>query len=187
MNFGIAQAGKLVLLPRFEVHMALKELDKEKPSFFPGVPRLFVALNEAPETREVRPEVGEGLHLGRGAAPARGRGEVPPGDRRRQPRGGVRAHRDVAGDAREPVRRAEARDHRSADPRHRLPDRLARGSGQRGAAGRARRALHQGTAGHARVLEQARGHGRDDPGRTGCTPATSRSWTTRGSSRSSTG
>jgi long-chain acyl-CoA synthetase len=50
MNFGIAQAGKLVLLPRFEVHMALKQLDKEKPSFFPGVPRLFVALNEAPET-----------------------------------------------------------------------------------------------------------------------------------------
>jgi long-chain acyl-CoA synthetase len=50
MNFGISQAGKLVLLPRFEVHMALKELDKEKPSFFPGVPRLFVALNEAPET-----------------------------------------------------------------------------------------------------------------------------------------
>ena len=57
MNFGISQAGKLVLLPRFEVHMALKQLDKEKPSFFPGVPRLFVALNEAPETREVRPEV----------------------------------------------------------------------------------------------------------------------------------
>jgi long-chain acyl-CoA synthetase len=52
MNFGIAQAGKLVLLPRFEVHMALKQLHKEKPSFFPGVPRLFVALNEAPETRK---------------------------------------------------------------------------------------------------------------------------------------
>ncbi|HEX6401042.1 MAG TPA: long-chain fatty acid--CoA ligase [Actinomycetota bacterium] len=50
MNFGISQAGKLVLLPRFEVHMALKQLHKEKPSFFPGVPRLFVALNEAPET-----------------------------------------------------------------------------------------------------------------------------------------
>jgi long-chain acyl-CoA synthetase len=50
MNFGISQAGKLVLLPRFEVHMALKQLAKEKPTFFPGVPRLFVALNEAPET-----------------------------------------------------------------------------------------------------------------------------------------
>jgi long-chain acyl-CoA synthetase len=50
MNFGIAQAGKLVLLPRFELHMTLKQLAKERPSFFPGVPRLFVALNEAPET-----------------------------------------------------------------------------------------------------------------------------------------
>ena len=50
MNFGISQAGKLVMLPRFDLHMALKQLAKEKPSFFPGVPRLFVALNEAPET-----------------------------------------------------------------------------------------------------------------------------------------
>jgi long-chain acyl-CoA synthetase len=50
MNFGIAQAGKLVLLPRFELKMALKQLAKEKPTFFPGVPRLFVVLNEAPET-----------------------------------------------------------------------------------------------------------------------------------------
>src|SRR5439155_13089235 len=50
MNFGIAQAGKLVLLPRFELHMTLKQLAKERPSFFAGVPRLFVALNEAPET-----------------------------------------------------------------------------------------------------------------------------------------
>jgi len=52
MNFGISQAGKLVLLPRFELHMALKQLAKEKPTFFPGVPRLFVALNEAPETQK---------------------------------------------------------------------------------------------------------------------------------------
>lgn len=52
MNFGIAQGGKLVLLPRFELHMTLKQLAKERPSFFPGVPRLYVALNEAPETRK---------------------------------------------------------------------------------------------------------------------------------------
>jgi long-chain acyl-CoA synthetase len=52
MNFGISQAGKLVLLPRFELKRTLKALAKEKPSFFPGVPRLFVALNEAPETRK---------------------------------------------------------------------------------------------------------------------------------------
>jgi long-chain acyl-CoA synthetase len=52
MSFGISQGGKLVLLPRFELHMALKQLAKEKPTFFPGVPRLFVALNEAPETKK---------------------------------------------------------------------------------------------------------------------------------------
>jgi long-chain acyl-CoA synthetase len=50
MNFGISRAGKLVMLPRFDLHMTLKQLAKERPSFFPGVPRLFVALNEAPET-----------------------------------------------------------------------------------------------------------------------------------------
>ncbi len=49
MNFGIAQAGKLVMIPRFELGMALKAMSKERPSFFPGVPRLFVALNEAPD------------------------------------------------------------------------------------------------------------------------------------------
>jgi long-chain acyl-CoA synthetase len=52
MNFGISQGGKLVLLPRFELERALKQVAKEKPSFFPGVPRLFVALNESPETRK---------------------------------------------------------------------------------------------------------------------------------------
>ncbi len=49
MNFGISQAGKLVMIPRFELGMALKAMAKERPSFFPGVPRLFVALNEAPD------------------------------------------------------------------------------------------------------------------------------------------
>jgi long-chain acyl-CoA synthetase len=51
MNFGLAQAGRLVMLPRFELKMVLKQLAKEKPSFFPGVPRLYVALNESPETQ----------------------------------------------------------------------------------------------------------------------------------------
>jgi len=49
MNFGISQAGKLVMIPRFELGMALKAMSKERPSFFPGVPRLFVALNESPD------------------------------------------------------------------------------------------------------------------------------------------
>jgi long-chain acyl-CoA synthetase len=52
MNFGIAQGGKLVLLPRFELRRALAQLARERPSFFPGVPRLFLALSESPETRK---------------------------------------------------------------------------------------------------------------------------------------
>jgi long-chain acyl-CoA synthetase len=48
MNFGVSQGGKLVMLPRFDLGMALKQLAKERPMFFPGVPRLFIALSEAP-------------------------------------------------------------------------------------------------------------------------------------------
>ncbi len=51
LNLGILKAAKLVLVPRFELHMVLKELQREKPTLFPGVPRLYQALNEAPETR----------------------------------------------------------------------------------------------------------------------------------------
>ena len=51
MNIGIYKAGKLILLPRFDLQMALKAVAKEKPTLFPGVPRLYIALNEAEETK----------------------------------------------------------------------------------------------------------------------------------------
>src|SRR5438477_1483438 len=50
MNVGIRKAAKLVLLPRFELEMTLKEIQKEKPTLFPGVPRLYIAINEGKET-----------------------------------------------------------------------------------------------------------------------------------------
>ncbi len=40
MNLGIYRAAKLVLMP----------MQKEKPTLFPGVPRLYIAINEAKET-----------------------------------------------------------------------------------------------------------------------------------------
>jgi long-chain acyl-CoA synthetase len=52
MNLGIYAALKVAMLPRFELHRCLKELQRERASLFPGVPRLYVALNEAEETKK---------------------------------------------------------------------------------------------------------------------------------------
>jgi long-chain acyl-CoA synthetase len=52
MNFGVLKAAKLVLLPRFEIARALKAIEKERPTLFPGVPRMFLAMNESPLTRK---------------------------------------------------------------------------------------------------------------------------------------
>jgi len=52
MNVGILKAGKLVLLPRFVLEDTLKAIQKERPTMFPGVPRLYIALNEAEETKK---------------------------------------------------------------------------------------------------------------------------------------
>jgi len=52
MSVGIAKGMKLILLPRFELEMALKAVAKEKPTLFPGVPRIYIAINESPETKE---------------------------------------------------------------------------------------------------------------------------------------
>jgi long-chain acyl-CoA synthetase len=51
MNLGILKAAKLVLMPRFELESTLKFIQKERPTLFPGVPRLYIALNEADETK----------------------------------------------------------------------------------------------------------------------------------------
>jgi long-chain acyl-CoA synthetase len=51
MSVGIARAMTLILLPRFELETVLKAIDKEKPTLFPGVPRIYIAINEAPESK----------------------------------------------------------------------------------------------------------------------------------------
>ena len=52
MNFAITKAAKLVLIPRFDIDMVLKAIAKEKPTLFPGVPRMYIALNEYPKTKK---------------------------------------------------------------------------------------------------------------------------------------
>jgi long-chain acyl-CoA synthetase len=48
MNFSIASGGTVVLQPRFVVEDVLKAVHREKPQFFPGVPTMYMALNQAP-------------------------------------------------------------------------------------------------------------------------------------------
>jgi long-chain acyl-CoA synthetase len=50
MNLGIHIAGKLILMPRFELGPTLRVIQKERPTLFPGVPRLYIAINEGKET-----------------------------------------------------------------------------------------------------------------------------------------
>jgi len=49
MNVAILRAGKLIPVPNpRDLHLVMEEIDKEKPSFVPGVPRFFAGLNESP-------------------------------------------------------------------------------------------------------------------------------------------
>lgn len=50
MGVGIYKGLKLILQPRFELDMALKAVEKERPTLFPGIPRIFIAINESAET-----------------------------------------------------------------------------------------------------------------------------------------
>ena len=50
MNLGIRLAAKLILMPRFELVPTLKVVQKERPTLFPGVPRLYIAINQGKET-----------------------------------------------------------------------------------------------------------------------------------------
>ncbi len=50
MNIGLYLAAKLVLEVRFELKATLDSIQREKPTMFPGVPRLYIAINEGKET-----------------------------------------------------------------------------------------------------------------------------------------
>jgi long-chain acyl-CoA synthetase len=50
MNLAIRSGLKIAMLPRFDLQMVLKELAREKVTLFPGVPRIYLAMNESPDT-----------------------------------------------------------------------------------------------------------------------------------------
>jgi long-chain acyl-CoA synthetase len=49
MNVGVSLGAKLILVPRFDVRQTLRLVQRERPSLFPGVPRVYMALNESLE------------------------------------------------------------------------------------------------------------------------------------------
>ena len=51
MNLCMLVGAKLIPVPNpRDLHMVLELIDHEKPTLFPGVPRLYIALNEHPDT-----------------------------------------------------------------------------------------------------------------------------------------
>jgi long-chain acyl-CoA synthetase len=49
MNFGIAKAAEIVIMPRFSLDEALRLITKTKPTVMPGVPTLFNAIMNHPK------------------------------------------------------------------------------------------------------------------------------------------
>jgi long-chain acyl-CoA synthetase len=51
MNFSVALAAEMILLPTFETGHVLSAIKRSKPTIFPGVPPMYAALMETPNVR----------------------------------------------------------------------------------------------------------------------------------------
>ncbi len=49
MHFAVLTGSAMVLLPRWETEQVLKAINRYRPAFFPGVPTMYVALNNHPD------------------------------------------------------------------------------------------------------------------------------------------
>jgi long-chain acyl-CoA synthetase len=53
MNFGIAKAAEIIIMPRFELNGALDLIKTHKPTIMPGVPTLFNAIANSPRVKDI--------------------------------------------------------------------------------------------------------------------------------------
>jgi long-chain acyl-CoA synthetase len=67
MSVMVQGAGTMILLPQFKTHDVLKALSKHRATLFPGVPSMYVALNNSPELPAV--DLTSLRHCFSGAAP----------------------------------------------------------------------------------------------------------------------
>ncbi|KAI95176.1 AMP-dependent synthetase, partial [Rhodomicrobium udaipurense JA643] len=52
MNFAILKGAQMIMLPRFELKLALKTIDQTKPTIMAGVPTLFNAMAKVPDIKK---------------------------------------------------------------------------------------------------------------------------------------
>ncbi|HET7579038.1 MAG TPA: AMP-binding protein [Bacillales bacterium] len=52
MNLSIMYAAEMIILPNFDVKQALKTIQKEKPTMFPGAPTMYIGLLNHPEVEK---------------------------------------------------------------------------------------------------------------------------------------
>jgi len=51
MNFAVFLGGTIILIPRFQVDEALRLIQRYQPAIFPGVPTMYVAINNHPQVK----------------------------------------------------------------------------------------------------------------------------------------
>ena len=49
---GLEYGAEIIMMPRFDLKDCLKAIDKKKPTFFPAVPTIYTAINNAPNVRD---------------------------------------------------------------------------------------------------------------------------------------
>lgn len=52
MNFSLMMAGTMILVPRFNPEEVLEVIQKQRPTYFPGAPTMYIALLNHPKTKE---------------------------------------------------------------------------------------------------------------------------------------
>ena len=67
MNAALLSGGEIILLPRFKAEEVLQTIDRQRPTFFTGVPTMFVAFSNVPGVEEYDLSSLEGIFVG--AAP----------------------------------------------------------------------------------------------------------------------
>lgn len=51
MNFAVSIAARMILLPNMQTGLMLEAIQRNRPSIFPGVPSIFLAINQFPNAR----------------------------------------------------------------------------------------------------------------------------------------